>query len=360
MDAGLRQGHGGPDRRLLRVRRREPLFRVPGVRRRAGADQGLDRRARRHHRRRLGLHQPRLVRRSAVAVRLVCQPAGDSGRQPLRGRERGFRFRCHLVQRRPHRRRGLYHRGADPLQESPLRRCEPRAHGAHLRAPHHAAVRAGHLSAARPEGRPELPHAEHPDRVRRHPALQARRDPARRDLRLPDAARGGVARAHVERSGIRPDGQVRRHRATGVRRRREPGLQPGGGRRRPDRHQPPLCALLPRKAAVFPRGARQLQLRRRQLQPDAVGGAHADDREPDCRRQTHGQAGRLGDPRLHLRRRRAARLGRRGRQPGLRAGCRAALQARAEGRLVRGRLLHRAGGRRRVQPRLRRRRIRFG
>ncbi len=161
VDAGLRQGHAGPDRRLLRARRREPLLRVPGVRQRAQSYQGVDRGARRRQRRRLDLHQPRFLRRPAVALRALCEPAGHPGRQPVRGGPRGLRLRRGVVQRRPHRQPGLHHRGADSLQEPPLRRREPRAHGAHLRAPGHAAVRTGHLPAARPEGRAELPDPEH-------------------------------------------------------------------------------------------------------------------------------------------------------------------------------------------------------
>ena len=109
--------------------------------------------------------------------------------------------------------------------------------------------------------------------------------------------------------------------------------------------------FFPEKRPFFLEGRDSFNYRRRRLQPDAVGGPHAHDRESDCRRQAYGQAGSLGLPRLHLRRRRTARLGGRGRQPGLRAGRRAALQAGAEGRLVPRRVLHRTGGRRRVQPR---------
>ena len=104
--------------------------------------------------------------------------------------------------------------------------------------------------------------------------------------------------------------------------------------------------FFPEKRPFFLEGRDSFNFAGAGLQPDAVRGAHADDREPDCRRQAHGQAGRRRTPSppstpSTSSPTRPSTAG----SPDYAQVAVAALQARAEGRLVPGRLLHRPGRR---------------
>ncbi|MCK7527725.1 MAG: hypothetical protein MZV64_63990 [Ignavibacteriales bacterium] len=213
--------------------------------------------------RRLHLHQPRQLQRPAVPLRLLRQPARHPDRQPLRQQHRGLQRRLRLVERRPARSRRLYGRAGRALQEHPLRR-EGAGRDVHLlRAPHRPPLGAQLLPGPRSGPGLLLPDPDDAARAGGHPEVHPARGPA--GLHLQRRGRTGRRGARRRARGPRrpSDREGRPHLPAHPRRDRQSRLQPGRGRRRAGRRQPPLRSLLPGEAAVLPGGQRDVQPGRR-------------------------------------------------------------------------------------------------
>ena len=297
----------------------------------------------------------------AVALRPVREPAGHPGRQPVRGRPGGLRLRRRLVQRRPHRQPGLHRRGADSLQEPPVRpartpsrmalifeRCVTRRseHGTY--PPLDPKVGPNFLTQNVPIEFADikhytllevLPDVTYDHQMRRRGRL-LRRVSSGPEFGL--TAKYGVTAQLVFDGAVNPDfsqveadaGQidVNLRYALFFPEKRPFFLEGRDSFNFPGADYSPLQSVVHTRTIANP-----------------IAGAQAD-----------GQARPRRHRRVHLRRRRAAGLRRRGRRPRACAGGRPALQARAEGRLVPRRLLHGPGGGRRVQPRVRSGRVAEG
>ena len=154
-----------------------------------GEDQGRRLPARRRPERRLRLHQPGFLQRPAVALRVLRQPAGHPGRQPLRLQQGGLQRRHGLVQRRPDRRPGVHGRDPDPAQEHPLRPRRAGGDGRLLRADDQPPPGARLLSAPRSEAGLRLPDPDGAHGIFRAEALHPPRAPAGLHLQ-PQIGRG--------------------------------------------------------------------------------------------------------------------------------------------------------------------------
>ncbi len=297
-----------PARHLQRPAPRLPVRRQP-VRRPAGrhAQRPVLRSGRRVPGRRWrGQHQPaRRKRRSQPRLRFRVARAAGAGR--LRGRD------------------------PDPVQEPalPERRTadlgdQRPASGEALRLPGLlGAGGARQRQLPRPVGRAggaARPQPGHGDRADAHRHHALRRHARLQRPRLPRPLRARTQRA----LGRDPEPQPRRD--------GQPRLLPGRGRRRPGHDQRAVRAVLPREAAVLPRGARAVRL----PQPADL---HAPDREPRRGGQARGQGGR--DERGHTARCGRDRAVRHGTPPAVRRhppawGPRPQLDARLRGDAARG------------------------
>ena len=262
-----------------------------------------DRRRPRQHRQRRS-HRPRHrhLPRPPAGVLLRGESAGIAER---RGAERGrgpgvqpdpgghrSQSRLHLGVEGPDHRPGLRGRDPDPLQEPALplerraglglqRHPRGQAHRLHRHLDRRAAGQRQLPGTGRRDRRPHRPPSwgdhggaavrhRHRQRLSRHRHRRVRpgRGESRRRAQLP-------ARLHQLRA--------RRH--------HQPRFQPGGERCRPGDGERAVRPLLPREAAVLPRGDRALR-----HAPDA--GLHPADRGPQGRSQVHRQVrpARRGPP----------------------------------------------------------------
>ena len=286
----LSQGERRPDREdrgLPRLRRKEPLHRLPGLRLPVLQGPLLDHQARRLHGGRLGLRHARHVQREAPGLLLPHQsrrrPDGHDARRRGRQRQHGRQLGHRLLLRRQDRRRGLHGRDGHPLQEPALPERRPQDLEPRPR-PQPAPHRRGHPLR---ELLPRHPRAPDPGQAVRHPGGR-RAEPQCRGHALPDLPqeRGGEGPIRARRqsqAGLELERHPRRH--------DQPGLQPDRGRRAQDRLQCPLRPALRREAAVLPGGHGDLQLARDR------DGLHAPDQRPHLRGQGLGQDGPV-----HLRR----------------------------------------------------------
>ena len=277
------------------LRRPQPLRRLPGARPRAGGDPRPPDRPRPRLPGRLRRRRARHLQRRAPRLRVLRQPArrADGPVPERRHRQRGRVLGRHLGLGRPHHRDRL--RGRDRRSPSSSLRF-PRAGGAQtwgidaLRiyprdqrrriglTPLDRAARTATSARRSKLTGFEGDHAGPQRRARPHADRQPHR---RRATSFPDGALGegdddsepGLTAALGD--DAEPDPQ----------RRRQPRLLAGRGRRGAARRQHPVRPLLPREAAVLPRG-------RRLLRDPHPGRLHPQHRRPRLGRQADRQGGR--------------------------------------------------------------------